>query len=284
VVDRARGGFTLVEAIVALTISTVVVMLVSATFHAQNRFYGAQVQRSAAHDNARMVTDMVSSEIRSVMRGGFVTAEPEVMRVSSPMVLAVVCGHLGISRVAVHIEGGLAGLDTNEISGFAVRNDTTESWSYYEVGWATIGQGSGNAANRCAANGADTVGARNEFVRLRRLANYHATQPPIGSVLMLFRTVSFEIHASDMDPTQIGLFRGIGGASLHEVVTGLDPTARFQYRAGGSSYVNTVSSSNAWQIDAVRIAAQARKRAETGGQVDVTYGWNVNVHLRNRRR
>ena len=75
--------------------------------------------------------------------------------------------------------------------------------------------------------------------------------------------------------------RGVYGAPLVEFATGMDTTAQFQYRTGGTTYADTVSSSSLGDIDAIRIVADARKRAPTGGQEDLTFGWSVNVTLRN---
>ena len=54
-----------------------------------------------------------------------------------------------------------------------------------------------------------------------------------------------------------------------------------QYRTGGSSYADTNSAASLDDIDAVRIVADARKRSESGGQDDVTFGWSVNIALPN---
>jgi hypothetical protein len=69
-----------------------------------------------------------------------------------------------------------------------------------------------------------------------------------------------------------------------EMVTGLDSSAGFLYRTGGSSYATSVTgAANLGRIDAIRIVAEARTRPQAGGTEDVTYGWGVNVHLRNSR-
>ena len=54
-------------------------------------------------------------------------------------------------------------------------------------------------------------------------------------------------------------------------------------RTGGSTYADTVPASALGDIDFVRIVADARKRAQTGGRDDITFGWSVNVALRNVR-
>jgi hypothetical protein len=61
----------------------------------------------------------------------------------------------------------------------------------------------------------------------------------------------------------------------------MDPTARFQYRTGGSTYANSVAAGSLDAIDAVRLVAEARKRSQSAGQDDITFGWSVNIILPN---
>ncbi|MGD8318938.1 MAG: prepilin-type N-terminal cleavage/methylation domain-containing protein [Gemmatimonadota bacterium] len=287
-VARRRAGFTLVEAMVALTISSILVVLVSTVFLAQNRYYALQISRSAAHDNARVMTEVMAGELRSVARGGFVVARDTLLEVRSPMTVAAVCAQPATSRVAVQYSGGEGFLDTDEFGGFAVQDTLTDAWSYYDITgwnnvWNAIDQNGKQGAKDCAANGADTVGAVDEFQRLRRLDTYAGSLPAVGQLVMLYRRVEYVITTSKMDSTSLGLFRGIFGADPVEVATGLDASARFQYRAGGSTYVSPVTGSGLGDIDAVRIVADARTRPRAGATDDVTFGWSVNVYLRNGR-
>jgi len=275
-----------VETIVALTISSLIVILVSTVFLVQNRYYALQLQRSRAHDNARTATDLVSADLRSLMRGGFIVAERDRMVVRAPLALAVVCAVLPSNRVVVHLQGGpgTTPLDTTEVTGFAVRDPVTARWSYYDIpGWPTIRQPGGRPARDCAQNGADTTGIADSFERLRRLDDYAPALPALGEVLMLYGETEIRYQRSVMDSSSIGLFRGRYRGTLQELVTGMDTTAHFQYRTGASGYLSTVSGVTLDAIDAVRIAARAHERPETGGQAGLTYGWAVNVYLRNSR-
>jgi len=283
-VRHRSAGFSLVEAIVALTISTVIVMLVSSTFLAQNRFYAQQLQRVSAHDNARTMTEMIAADLRSASAGSMIAAEPDWFIVRSPIGIAVVCGTSGPGRVSVHLEGGASLVDSEDFSGFAVRNDTTGAWRYHEwVTWGSIYQSGGNPAQDCLGEGADTVGARSEFMRLRNLNNYHSSTPQLGSLIMLYRSVHYHLQPSHVDPTTLGLFRGLYGDTIRELATGFDATARFQYRYDGRNYVNRVVGARIVDIDALRIYAQVRRNGGTGGMEDITYGWDVNVPFRNAR-
>ena len=282
--DRTRG-FTMVEALVAMTLTSVLLVLVATTFLAQNRYYATQLARTAAQDNARMSTEMVAGELRSLTDSAVVVAENRQLVVRSPMVIAVVCAQVSSpNRIVVQMDGGEAGLTTSEVTGFGVMA-TNGRWSYYDIpGWSRIASSSTAAAADCYASGADTVGIRGDFTTLTRINTYHGSWPPNGTLMMIYRTVEYRIQTSTMDPATLGLFRGIYGETPVEVATGLDSSSGFLYRTGGSSYAASVTgAANLGRIDAIRIVAQARTRPQSGGTEDVTYGWGVNVHLRNGR-
>lgn len=279
---HGRAGFTLVEAIVALALSSVLVILVGTTFLVQNQYYAVQVERSAAQDNARMVTEMVASEIRSAGKSGVVMAQNKRLVVRSPMALAVICASPGGNKSSIYVEGGDTLIDTNEVAGVALRDTTTTGWQYHDASWKSFESPGGQPARNCYNNGADTVGARSEFHDLQKLNTYFSGGlPPVGSVLMIYRKVEYRFATSQMDPTTVALFRGMYGEALGEFATGMSSSAQFKYRTGGSTYATSVSSGALSTIDAIRIEAQAQRAPQTGGVDDVTFGWGVNVVLRN---
>ena len=278
-----QGGFTLVETLIALVLSSLLVLLVSSTFLVQNNYYSVQTQRTRAHDNARVATELIASEVRSAMEDGIVVAGPRTLAVRSPMVLAVVCNRIGVGDVDIHTEGGQAGLDTDEVAGVALRDPVTGGWTYAAADWAALDRPDGGSAVRCYNNGADTIGATPEFHRIGRLDGFFSPMPAEGEILMLFRETTFKLRASVLEPGALGLFRAAAGDSLVEFATGMDTTAQLQYRTGGSTYADTVAAGSLGDIDAVRVVADARKPAGTGGQQDITFGWAVNIAIRNVR-
>lgn len=265
---------------IALVLSSVVVILVSGTFLVQSQYYSSQTRSVGVHDNARVATARVAGEIRSMMDDGFVVAGARTMTIRSPIVLAAVCGRSG-NDVFVHFEGGEVGLDVDEVAGVAVRNGSTGAWTYRSTTWATVDGGSSGAAAACAGNGADTSWAVSEFHELDNLETLGASVPNRGDLLMLFRETTFRIQASVLDTMTMGLFRQRYGESLVEFASGMDTTAQFQYRTGGTTYADTIVGSAVNDIDAVRIVADARLPARSGMQQDVTFGWSVNVAVRN---
>ena len=257
------------------------VVLVSGVFLVQNQYYALQLKRAIVQDNARSVTAMMASDLRSVAKGGVIVAESARVVVRTPLALSVICATQG-PDVFVYLDGGEAALDTTNVAGFAVR-DSAGAWSYYNVTWRKLVTPGGNPAASCAAQGADTVGASSDFIKLKRLGSYHSPAPGIGDVLMFFAEREYSFAASALDSTSRALYRGPYGGTLVEFVTGMDSTAGFAYRTGGSTYSSSVSGPALQDIDAIRVDAEARTHAETGGRSDVRYGWSVSIPLRNVR-
>ena len=262
-----------------MVLSTFIVGLVSHAFLVQNQYYSTQTLRTSAQDNVRTATELMAREIRTTAGGGVVVAGARTLTVRSPIAVAVVCGEESGAGRHIHTEGGPAGFDSDEVGGVAVRSGDT--WTFQNATWATIDGSDTQSATRCYDNGADTTGAYSEFHRLDGLDVLFGTAPDEGDVVMLFRETTFKIQTSQLDPSTLGLFRSQYGGAFTEFATGIDASAQFQYRTGGTSYADTISGSTVDDIDAVRIVADARLRAPTGGQEDVTFGWSVNVALRN---
>jgi hypothetical protein len=261
-------------------LSSVIIILVSTTFLVQNQYYSEQTLHAAAHDNARTATERMASEVRSVMEDGFVVAGRRTLTFRTPMLLAVVCNQ-SLTNIDVHNEGGEAGIDTDEVGGVGWLNISSGDWDYRTTTWSFVNGSGGTPAASCAGNGADTAGAAAAFHRLRRFFLLYGSTPDEGDVVMLYRETTFKIQSSVLEPGSLGLFRGSYGQSPIELATGMDTTAKFQYRTGGVSYADTITAANIDNIDAVRIVADARKRSATGGQNDVTFGWSVNIVLPN---
>lgn len=269
------------EAIVAMTLSSVLVILVGTTFLVQNNYHATQLARTAAQDNARMVTEVVASEIRSVMGGGVIVAANRRLVVRSPIVLGAVCAQEPGNRVVVQLDGGAAAMDTDEMSGVALLDPGSGEWDYKDAPWNNVSQPGVSPAAACFANGADTAGVSSQFHGFRRFNNLFGSLPPVGSVVMFYREVEYEFDTSEMDPSTMALFRAVDGGDPVEFVTGMDATAQFLYRTGGATYATSVSGGSLDDVDAIRIEAQARRAPQAGGVDDVTFGWGVNVFLRN---
>ena len=256
---------------IALMLSSVVIILVSTTFLIQNQYYSTQILATGAYDNARATTELVASKIRSVMESGIRVTGKKTLTIRTPMTMMVVCD-IGASHATMYFVGGIVGLDTTEVGGAATRDTLTGNWTYGNSNWSALNRGGGTPSVDCADNGADTASVASDFYRLQKaeFSTLFGADPEVGDVIILFRETTFKFQTSVMDTTTVGLFRQAYGDSLIEYATGMDTTAQFQYRIG-TSYGDTAFSFLLGNVDAIRIVAEARKKAKTGGVDDVMY-------------
>ena len=270
-VGGRRAGFTLLEAIVALTLSSVIVTLVSSVFLTQNNFYRTVVQRTRVQDNLRVVTDLIASEIRGVAGGGVTIAESGRLVVHLPIAYAGVCRD-GSGHGHVYMPG-LSGINGDEVAGYA-RQDTNGDWTYTADTWSNLLVSSGsNDADECLeASSSDTVGATADFARLDISGSN-----TIGEVIMIYRDVEFKIDTSELDPQTLAVYRKITGDSLREFATGITSDTKFQYRLPMGTYQNSITGASLVDIEKIRVITSASGR----GAGAYSYEWTVGIPLRN---
>jgi len=276
-VGGRRAGFTLLEAIVALTLSSVIVTLVSSVFLTQNNFYRFVVQRTRVQDNLRVVTDLIASEVRGVAGGGVTTAESRRFVVHLPILMAGVCRD-GSGHGHVYMPG-LSDINGDEVAGYA-KMDANGKWIYTADTWSSllVSSGSSDADECLEASGSDTVGATADFARLDISGS-----STIGEVIMIYRDVEFKIDQSELEPRTLAVFRKVSGDSLREFVTGITPATKFQYRLPSTGiYENSITGPLINSIENIRVIASAIATDSIGGIKSYSYEWTLGIPLRNR--
>ena len=270
-----RAGFTLLEAIVALTLSSVIVTLVSSVFLTQNNFYRTVVQRTRVQDNLRVVTDLIASEVRGVAGGGVTLAESRRFVVRLPIAMGGVCR---AESAAGHVYmPGLSGIDPTEVAGYA-RQDANGDWTYTADTWSNLlgSSGSSDATACLTTSGADTVGAIADFGWF--LIPGGTT---LGEVIMIYREVEFKIDQSQLNPRTLAVYRGVTGDTLREFATGITTDTRFQYRNAGDVYKNSATGGSLLNLESIRLIASASATDSIGGINSYSYEWTVGIWLTN---
>lgn len=275
-----RGGFSLVEALIAMTISTVLVLAIGSTFLAQSTMYARLTGGAQAQDQARTMVRAVQNLATSMVEGGLLAAESDRLVIRKPQTLLVVCDRAGSSGANTHASAGSASIDENNAAGAAKLNPSTGVWTYVDGSVRSFVSSFGNPAARgCFGDGVDTTGAYWDFVRLNNVTGKFGSSPQNGDVYMVYEDIELEIDTSGLPPATLGLFRGFEGETLGEYVSGLDATAGFEYRLNGS-WRTTVTGSSLQQVDAIRVYAHTRVVAPSGGADDATFALDVVVPLR----
>jgi prepilin-type N-terminal cleavage/methylation domain-containing protein len=270
VTRHRHGGFSLVEALIALALSGIILTLVSTVFFAQNRFYADASRRSDLQESVRSAGELIAGDVRGLTGGGIVVAESDRMVVRTPLALGIICGPASYGRSAFFgFEG--APPPAESVQGWGVRAGTG-SWSYAAATWDELVASTGGSDEQttCGAAGADTSGPTGDFVHLIPDAG------AAGDVVMLFSEIALTFDDSELQGGRRALFRGVNGETLREFATGFSSDSRFEYRLGGAWESQVTGASNLSQIDAVRVVVRAVSGAAGG-----PFGWSIDIPLRN---
>jgi len=272
-----RTGFTLVEALVAMLLSTLVVAMVASVFLVQNEFYSYAVKKSALHESVRGATALVSTQLWGVSKGGIVEAESDSLTYRVPLVVGGVCAvNATETYLLLPLDG--QGVPASDVSGYAIRDDTGV-WTYTPSSWGSIFQASGAVpASTCALAGADTTEATADFYRLDGLV----ASPPLeaGDLVMIYRQMTLKLAPSGLDGGSSALFVGVAGDTLAEFASGLTLSSAFEYRfANQDLWRDRVPGEDVFQIGAIRFSALGAAASARVGRDSITFNLTVTVPL-----
>lgn len=263
-----------------MLLSTLVIMLVTSVFLVQNEFYSDAVKRSFLQENVRSAILVVSTELRGVAAGGIVEAEPDSVVYRVPLVVGGVCAINGTESYLLFPLDGQS-VDASKVSGYAIR-DASGDWTYTTATWASVYHSSGGTpAATCAAAGADTVGAQNDFYRLDGLTASPALQT--GDLVTLFQELEFKIGTSELDSSTTAVLWGPAGGTITEFANSLSAGSAFQYRLSDrSTFQNRVTGvGNLNKIVVIRFSALGAVPASRANRDSLTFDLTVSVPLGN---
>ena len=275
-----QQGFTLLEALVAMVLSTIVVSLVTSTFLAQNRFYSDAINRSAIQESVRGATSRAAADFEAAFRGGVVVADRNEVVYRLPLLLGAVCG-VKDQSVFVFLPRDDITSDPSSAAGFGIRAGDLD-WRYKPAAWGSFYHSSGGeAARACAASGADTTGATPAFTRMEGLDP--SGNLTVGDLVMVYQEVELRLAPSNLDPGTRALFRGPVGGTLTEVATGLSNESSFEYGLfqRGDFRRRVRGSRNLARIDRIRLFLESTAPASGAGRNDLTFDLTRTVPLRN---
>ncbi len=132
---RNEGGFTLVEALVALTISGILASSLISLLVGQSRFYDRTDDQLNAEQVAQATFDLVSAELRMASTQDLMAATADSVRIRFALSLGVVCDSTGSDEAAVYVfdrttNAGLSG----SFVGMAVSGPYEETFEFAD-GW-----------------------------------------------------------------------------------------------------------------------------------------------------
>ena len=284
-VTKARGaaGFSLIELLIALLISTAIGALVFTVFAVQNRFYSATSASGRAQQTVRGAADLLATELRGVSRGAMQVAESDRFAARVPVAMGVVCSlPAGGDANAYFALDGKA-ITGSAVSGFAVLSPSG-AWTYYTKSWGALYVSSGGASvTACTGQGGTSSGFDSDYLLLNDVASIANPAPDTGSALLFYSEIEYRFAPSALEPGTLGLFRGPYNGTLVEYASGFASDAHFEYRVGNGTYQPSAAGVLA-EVTAVRVVAEAAPLYRAGGETGTQrFGVTVDVPLRNAR-
>jgi prepilin-type N-terminal cleavage/methylation domain-containing protein len=274
---RSRAGFTLVEVLIALTLTAVLGAAVMGAFVSQTRFFDHQEKVGAARAVSRGALNIMMSEMRMIERGGgMVSATNQQVSVRVPYMFGLVCSSTGGVLTITTLPADVSGVSGIPFSGYAYRT-STGAYTYMEnpLTATTPGATLCAAAGLVPASGGVISGGKVIAIPL-------GPSIPVATPVFLYHIVTYSFGASTSVPGRTALFRQVDGAAIEELIAPFDTTARFRFFDNDAAVAqNAVPSplSNTTGIEIVLDAMSERpNRDGTFQRVPLTTA----VHFRNR--
>jgi prepilin-type N-terminal cleavage/methylation domain-containing protein len=218
-----RGGFTLVELIIAMVIMGIIGASMIKLVLIQSRSFQQQGEQIAARQVSRSAMNMMLSEMRMVdATSGVVSASRDSITLRVPYAMGVLCAAAGTS-VALFPTDSME-YATAGFSGYAYRDSASGSWRYVESG---VSVASGTSA-ACTTAGV-TMPARSLYVTLAPALPASAT---VGTPVMLEQRISYAFRTSTTLPGRQALWRTVAATGTsEEIAMPFDTSRAFKFFA-----------------------------------------------------
>ncbi len=286
-----RGGFTLVELLVALVISGILATVLFQLIQGQGRFVSLQSAREEVQQNSRGALELMTSDLRAVPAGAIDSAGPNGIRFKLPRVWGVLCdaslltgGDMGVIFPPAGLPNDVSTSSSSSLWGVAVPGLATREY----VAGSLTGVGTTNTS--CAPLGADA----DVTVRQISYGTLSGTpNAPVGDRVFLYQTVRYDTKSGSSGALRgVWLRRSNGDGGLQPLAGPLKAPADATTSTEGlvlTYYCGTkplteaqlVLVTNLRTIDRIKIKLAMQSRNRTGaGSLQVQTD-SVTVHLRN---
>ena len=251
---RNEGGFTLVEALVALTISGILASSLISLLVGQSRFYDRTDDQLNAEQVVQATFDLVSAELRMASAQDLLVAAADSVTLRFDLLHGLVCDSTGADEATVYVYDRTtnAGLSSSFV-GMAVSGPYEETFEYADLWNPTpTGTGGGPRSN-CMASGAPGTAPDADYLKITGwTALFTGGVPERGALLRGYGSLTYKFAASTFFTNNTALWRG-----TQELVGPFDNGAAFSYVMTDGSVRSSVGGTALDSVVAVRMTATA---------------------------
>jgi len=275
---RGRGGFTLVELLVALVVSGILATVIFQLLQGQGKFVSIQSARAEVQQNSRGALELITSEIRSLPPGAIDSAAPDRIRYRLPRAWGIVCNLVGGVTGSASGTVGVVFPPGTFPPEFPTSFGQATGWGLAVPraggGYVTAPlTGASTAMGACAAALGASVTSGADVRQFSHNVLPAAVEAPPGTLVFVFQQVEYEVaHANSPRGYWIrrrsgaGNFEPLAGPLLSDgnSTTGLRFTYLCRTAAGGARQL-TASELQApasyRSVDRVRVRVQMQSRS-----------------------
>lgn len=246
-------GFTLVEALITLTISGVLATALISLLTGQSRFYNRTDEQMNAEQVSQATFDLLSTELRMAAPGDLLAASADSVTFRYDLIRAVVCDPTGGDEAAIQVyyRNVNSGISSSFV-GVAVSQPYEEAYTYADSWNPTpSATGSGPKADCVAAGGAGT-GSDSDYMRLSGWTSNVGAVPDRGAMVRGYSRLTYRIDGSSFFGSRWAIWRG-----TQELVGPFEAGAAFSYVMTDGSVQSSVVASDFADVRAVRLTATA---------------------------
>ena len=271
---RLESGFSLVELIIAVTLTGVVGAAVVSIIRAQADFYGRLQDGVIAQQNIRAIHDLMGSEIRPASGSDLLAASPDSIVFRFDVSRAVVCDSTGPNEAVVFVYDTVSAVNVMPaFRGLGISGPADSTWLYADGLVPSVLETGGVPRAVCVNAGAPASAPDDRY---RKVAGFPTAlphgAPPRGTLLRVYGRLTYSFSAR------------AGGAALRrnaqELAT-LFRTANFGYRLIDTSVVATPPPSRFSEVAQVLVSGTTLGTSTTN---PTTRDFRLTLPMRNTPR
>jgi prepilin-type N-terminal cleavage/methylation domain-containing protein len=256
--SHARRGFSLVEIITALTILAVIGGAMTKMMLSQTRGYQYDAGARRSRTVARSAMNIMITDLRMTQDNGGVSyldaTNHRRVDVRVPLAFGVVCEvTAGTIAMAITPVDSFQ-LATIKYGGYAVRNPTTGIYAYVAGGTLSSAD-----VSKCHGGGvsiwADTITMGGRTGKVIEVTGAPPAGSAVGSMAMIWQTVSYAFDSSKVYPNRAGLYRIVSDAAsadTNELIAPFSWSARFSYFTNPAQAKDTATNTAPADYNTVR--------------------------------
>jgi prepilin-type N-terminal cleavage/methylation domain-containing protein len=215
---RRRGGFSLIELLIALTIVAVLGASLTRLMTSQMRYFNLMSAKKDTRAITRGSLLILQNELRMLETSGVDSATNLRLVLKVPYVFGVVCSNSTVSLLPVD-----SLIYASAIPGGYAWRDTATSGTYTYVN-QTSAPSTGTTAT-CTGQSITTLTGG----RVIAVSPTMASGAVVGAPFFLWQKVTYEFKASTSVSGATALWRTVNGGSADEIAVPFDTSAKFRF-------------------------------------------------------